>query len=100
LIVTYGVSADAARDAVEELRGADHKVSLLTVNTLLPVPQEVAEIILRYDHVTFVEENLSGLYKEIIFGQLPKPGVRSVNKIGSMIGPSEIITAVFRNHHG
>ena len=99
LIVTYGISSDAARDALQELRAAGHKVSLLTVNTLLPVPGEVLQIINRYDHITFVEENLSGLYQEIIFGQLPKPGVRSVNKIGSMICPSEIVAEVFKNHH-
>ncbi len=98
LIVTYGISSDAARDALKQLREADYKVALLTINTLLPVPGEILRILDRYEHITFVEENLSGLLREVIYGQLPKAGVRSVNKIGSMIDPSEIVAEVFKNH--
>ncbi|KAA3637777.1 MAG: hypothetical protein DWQ02_06240 [Bacteroidetes bacterium] len=98
LIVTYGISTDAARDALKQLREADYKVSLLTINTLLPVPGEVLRILDRYEHITFVEENLSGLLREVIYGQMPRAGVRSVNKIGSMIDPSEIVAEVFKNH--
>jgi len=94
LIVTYGISADASRDAVVKLREEGEKVSLLIVKTLLPVPGVILDIINDYENIIFVEENISGIYKEIIFGINENSKVSSVNKIGNLISPSEIIKAV------
>ncbi len=94
LIVTYGISADAARDAVNELRAKGEKVSLLIVKTMIPVPPKVIEIMDRFDNVIFVEENISGQYKEIVYGKNAPGKVSAVNKIGSLIDPSEIVKAV------
>ncbi len=91
LIVSYGISADAARDAVTEMRRSGKKVSLLIIKTLLPVPPAVLDILERYEKQVFVEENLPGLLRELIYGQARKRNIRSVNKIGSMIAPSEIL---------
>ena len=90
LIVTYGISTEAARDTVLKLRSSDKKVSLLIVKTLLPVPKKIIEIINSYKKVTFVEENISGQYEKIIYGVASKVNVKSVNKIGSLISPSEL----------
>jgi 2-oxoglutarate/2-oxoacid ferredoxin oxidoreductase subunit alpha len=90
LIVTYGISADAARDAVLNIRKKGRRISLLVVKTLLPVSKKIIEIIDSYKNVTFVEENISGQYKNIIYGAASRKNVQSVNKIGSMISPSEI----------
>ncbi len=94
LIVTYGISADAARDAVVELRDSGEKVSLLIVKTMIPVPPKLMEIMDRFDSVIFVEENIGGIYKEIIYGKNAPIKVSTVNKIGSLISPSEIVKAV------
>ena len=94
LIVSYGISSEASKDALITLRSSGEKVSLLTVNTLLPVPGMVREIINRYSDVTFVEENLSGIYCDIIYGQNIPGHVKKVNKIGNLISPSEIINIV------
>lgn len=94
LIVTYGISADAARDAVVRLRGMGEKVALLIVNSLLPVAPEIVKLINRYKQIVFVEENLTGLYKEIIYGHQVKENLRSVTRIGSMIDPSDIVKEV------
>ena len=91
LIVSYGISSDAARDAVTEIRRQGKKVSLLVIKTLLPVPPAVLDILECYDKQVFVEENLPGLLKELIYGQARRRNIRSVNKIGSMIAPSEIL---------
>ena len=91
LIVSYGISAEACRDAVSHIRRSEEKISLLIVKTLLPVPPEVVEIINRYPDVVFVEENLNGIYCDIIYGQNIPAGVKKVNKIGNMISPYEII---------
>lgn len=94
LIVTYGISADASRDAVNDLRKNGEKVSLLIVKTMIPVPPKVVEIMNRFDKVIFVEENISGIYSEIIYGVNKPEKVKKVNKIGNLISPSEIIKAV------
>jgi len=94
LIVTYGISADAARDAVRELRDLGEKISLLIVKTMIPVPPKVMKIMDKFDYVIFVEENIGGIYKEIIYGNNSPEKVSSVNKIGSLISPSEIVKAV------
>ncbi|MCB9297304.1 MAG: hypothetical protein H6559_29885 [Lewinellaceae bacterium] len=91
LIVSYGISADAARDALAGLRRQGKKVSLLIIKTLLPVPPAILSILERYEKQVFVEENLPGLLRELIYGQARRAHIRSVNKIGSMIAPSEII---------
>ena len=90
LIVTYGISTEAARDTVLKQRSEGKKVSLLVVKTLLPVSKKIIDIINSYNKVTFVEENISGQYEQIIFGISSKDHVNSVNKIGSLISPSEI----------
>lgn len=91
LIVTYGISADAARDAVIALRKKGEKVAFLVMKTILPVPPKVLDIIDSYQKVLFVEENISGTLQQIIFGNMPKNNVKGVNKFGSMINPSEIV---------
>lgn len=94
LIVTYGISTEAARDAVFNLRKEGNKVSLLVVQTLLPVAPKLFEIMDAYDRIHIVEENLNGIYKEILFGKANHPNIRGVNKIGNMISPSEIIKSI------
>ena len=90
LIVTYGISTEAAKDTVIKLRYEGKKVSLLVVKTLLPVSKNILEIINSYEQVTFVEENISGQYEKIIYGAATKANVDHVNKIGSLISPTEI----------
>lgn len=91
LIISYGISALSALDAVEELQTKNQKVSLLIIKTLIPLSNEIFDIIDSYDEVLFVEENLNGQLKEMIFGKRNDKKVKSVNKFGSMIAPSEIV---------
>lgn len=90
LIVTWGITADASRDAISSIRGKGEKVSLLIVKTLLPISPKIYEIIDSYDTVTFAEENMTGLYKEMIFGKRNNPKVKTATKFASMLTPSEI----------
>jgi len=94
LIVSYGISAEASRDACAEWRKSGHKASLLIVKTLLPVAPDILGIIRQFERVHFVEENITGLYREIIFGKMHADSVFSVEKIGSMITPEEIIKSL------
>ena len=90
LIVTWGVSADASRDAVNSMRSSDKKVSLLIVKTILPISQKIYNIIDSYKTVTFAEENMTGMFKEMIFGKRNNLNVKTATKFGSMLTPSEI----------
>ena len=94
LIVSYGISAEATRDAVMIARKNGKKVSLLIVHTLLPVSEKIYEIMERFSRIHIVEENLSGVYKEILFGKRSKSTVKNVNKIGNMITPEEILNSL------
>jgi 2-oxoglutarate ferredoxin oxidoreductase subunit alpha len=94
LIVTYGISSESARDAVNHLRKEGYKVSLLVVQTLLPVAPELYDIMDRFDRLHIVEENLNGIYREILFGKGQSKRIKGVNQIGKMITPNEIINSV------
>jgi 2-oxoglutarate ferredoxin oxidoreductase subunit alpha len=66
LIITYGVTARAAKSVYKELRDTGHPVCLLILKTLWPVPEEVirraAESVKR---VVVVEMNLGQYVREI-----------------------------------
>jgi 2-oxoglutarate ferredoxin oxidoreductase subunit alpha len=94
LLVTWGITADAARDAVAKLRTEGDKIDLLVVKALLPVSPKIYKIIDQYDEVIIAEENITGQYKEILFGSRPIDKIKQVNKMGNMITPDEIISIV------
>ncbi|MEZ4908648.1 MAG: hypothetical protein R2771_13640 [Saprospiraceae bacterium] len=94
LIVSYGVSAEACKDVVITLREENKKISFLNIKTLLPVAPEILEIINNYKKIIVVEENLNGIYSNILFGKNTPSNVKQVNKIGSLISPSEIIKVI------
>lgn len=94
LIVSYGISSNAARDAMLELRRRGEKVALLIIKTILPLSTEIIKIMDGYKELVFVEENLSGQLKELIFGKREHSNIKGVNKIGAMITPKEVIEEV------
>lgn len=97
LVVSYGITAGSAREAVAALRARGEKVSLLIIKTILPVPQPVVDIMSRYERVFIAEENLTGLLCEIIYGIAGRPSVKSIGKIGTMIAPREIVERVMQS---
>ena len=90
LVVTYGISTGAAKRAVKDMREKGKKISLLVVKTMLPVSNEIIDIIDSYEKVVFAEENLNGQLESIYYGQRKIESHRRVNKMGSMITPLEI----------
>lgn len=90
LIVTWGVSSDASRDAVQLIRNKGEKVSLLIVKTILPISKKIYDIIDTYKTVIFAEENMTGMYKEMIFGKRNTSKTKTATKFGAMLTPSEI----------
>ncbi len=94
VILTYGVSSEASREAVGLLRAHGEPTSLLVMKTLLPVPPRIYELLASYAHVVVVEENIVGLLRELLYGRRQHDRIRGVNKIGSMITPQEIVEGV------
>lgn len=94
LLVSYGITASASREAVKILREKGEKVSLLIPKTLLPVSPKYFEIIAQYNKVVIAEENLTAQYKKILFGEHGNKNVSGVNGIAEMITPARIMEAV------
>lgn len=91
LIVSFGITSLAAFDAVKKMRENNEKVSILTLNTLLPVSPVFYDIMDKYQHIIIAEENSTAQYSKILFGdRLPKH-VTHVGSFGRMITPSDII---------
>ncbi len=94
IVFSYGITAQAAREAVEMLRRQGQAISLLIAKTLFPTPSKYMEILQEYPRVIIAEENLNGQMKQLLFGRLQRPGLSSVNAIGRMITPGEIALEV------
>ena len=96
LVVSYGITAQASREAVELLRKQGKKVSHLVAKTLLPVPENYVEVCDRYERVIVAEENLNGRLRVLLYGARGRKGLTGVNSISKMISPAEIVEEVLR----
>ena len=94
LLLTWGITADASRDALNLLRTNDAKIDLLVLKSLLPVNPKLYDILDQYDEIIIAEENLSGQLKEVLFGARNLPNIKQVNKVGNMITPTEIMNII------
>jgi 2-oxoglutarate ferredoxin oxidoreductase subunit alpha len=96
LLFSWGITANACREAVSKLRDRGSKVSLLIGKTLLPVPDVYYSIFEKYDRVIFAEENYTGQYRQIMMGARHDHKFSGINGIGKMITPDEIMEEVKR----
>lgn len=96
LVVSYGITARAARRAVQQARNTGERISLLIIHSLFPIPvKKLLRAMEGVETVLVAEENLSGLYRSVLERYCHGKTVRGVNKIGSMITPEEILGAMF-----
>jgi 2-oxoglutarate ferredoxin oxidoreductase subunit alpha len=92
LLISYGITARAARQAVKLLRRQGMRKSYLQPLTLFPVPEGAIKLALEgVRTVVVAEENLSGQYRAVLAPQLEGRQVLGINKIGGLISPGEII---------
>jgi 2-oxoglutarate ferredoxin oxidoreductase subunit alpha len=95
LVMSYGVTSRAAKEAVQSARDNGGKVSFLGIHSLFPVPKKkIAEAIRGVDRILVAEENMKGLYRSVIERYCGGKRVAGVNKVGSMITPKEIASAI------
>ncbi len=95
LLVSYGVTAGAAREAVRRARERGRRVSALTVQSLWPVPEAAIRRALEpVDRVVVAELNL-GLYRREVERLAPGREVAGVCRVdGGLIAPEELLEAV------
>ncbi|MCZ7663464.1 MAG: pyruvate flavodoxin/ferredoxin oxidoreductase [Thermoleophilia bacterium] len=92
LLVAYGVTARAAREAVVQVRAAGKKAALLVLKTLFPVPEKaIGEALAGVSRVVVPEMNL-GQYVEEVRKLSGDREVVSVAKMNTdLLSPEEII---------
>jgi 2-oxoglutarate ferredoxin oxidoreductase subunit alpha len=100
LVISYGFTAYAAREAVQELRARGQRVSHLVVRTLYPlhVP-EIRAACQGVRRIVIPEENATGQFRTVLLGEgvlrnLPVERLVSLNVMGRPITPDEIALAV------
>jgi 2-oxoglutarate ferredoxin oxidoreductase subunit alpha len=96
LVITYGVTARAARCAVQTVGSNQRSASLLVLKTLWPVPERlIRETAAPYSRIVVVEMNV-GQYVREIERLLPGKEIRFLGRMnGSLIKPGliqEVIT--------
>ncbi|HLE44955.1 MAG TPA: pyruvate flavodoxin/ferredoxin oxidoreductase [Methylomirabilota bacterium] len=95
LVISYGITSRAAREAVLRGRAAGKRLSFLGLLTLFPVATAtIREAARRARRVVVAEENLTGLYRKVLGEVLGGTELIGVNKLGGMIGPDEILRAL------
>ncbi|MFO0570100.1 MAG: hypothetical protein U0263_30940 [Polyangiaceae bacterium] len=94
LILSFGVTSRAAKEAVLRARSAGKRVSFLGVLTLFPIPvQAIRAAAAGVRRVVVAEENAPGLYRRALAGVVPELPLTGVNQIGGMIRPAQILEA-------
>ncbi len=95
LLVSYGVTAGAMREAVRTLRAAGRKVSALTLQSLWPVPEHaLLDALQHVEHVVVAELN-HGQYRREIERLAPGMEVCGLNRVdGELITPEQFMEAV------
>ena len=96
LVISYGIAANSARQAVQMARIQGQGVSLLTIYSLWPVPEQaIRQALEGVRRVVVVELNLGQYRREIervVCGQAAVSGVHRVD--GDLIAPAEILEAL------
>ena len=95
LVVSYGITARSTTEAVRLARGAGKHVSMLTIQSLWPVPENALRGALRGITRVIVPELNFGQYRQeverVALSLDPRPAVVGIDRVdGELITPQEI----------
>ncbi|HON18017.1 MAG TPA: hypothetical protein PK990_02495 [Salinivirgaceae bacterium] len=94
LVIAFGITAGAAKDAVAALNSMGIITDLLIPKTMIPTPEKYISIISKYQKAVVAEENINNQFSDMIFGTNKPSNHRFVAGIGKMITPQQIIKEV------
>ncbi len=95
LLVSYGITAGAVREAVRQARAEGRPVSALTVHSLWPVPETAILAALDGVRRVVVAELNPGLYRREIERLADGREVAGVHQVdGELISPEEMLEAI------
>jgi len=96
LLVGYGVTAGAVREAARRAREHGRRVSTLTLHSLWPVPETaLARALARHEHVVVAELNLGDYRREIERVAGGRAAVVGLNRVdGELITPEQLLEEV------
>jgi len=95
LIISFGITARTAREAVKRAREQGMRVRLVNVISLFPIPEILLKKAARGVHTVFVaEENLTGQYRSVIQHLFTDTTVIGINSLGTMITPNDILESI------
>jgi 2-oxoglutarate ferredoxin oxidoreductase subunit alpha len=96
LIISFGITARTAREAVKQARERGKRVRLVNVISLFPVPEQLLLKAAEGVHTVFIaEENLTGQYRSVIRHLFTDKKVVGINGFGSMITPNDILEKLY-----
>lgn len=94
-VISFLATDLAARQAIAQARSEGLKVKHLTLQTLLPIPEQVIlDAVKDCSTVVIPEENHSGQYASLIAYLLADKNIVRVNHIGGLLPPSKILQAL------
>jgi 2-oxoglutarate/2-oxoacid ferredoxin oxidoreductase subunit alpha len=94
LVVSYGVTAGAVREAVRRARRDGRRLSSLVLKTLWPVPEDALRVAAAGVKQVLVPELNLGQYRLEVERLLPGTRVAGLNRIdGEMITPEQVLAA-------
>lgn len=92
LIISFGITARTAREAVKQARERRIRVRMVNVISLFPIPEKLLKKAAEGVHTVFVaEENLTGQYRSVIQYLFTDKKVVGINSWGTMITPNDIL---------
>ena len=92
LLLSYGVAARSAREAVSRVRAQGGRVSLLVLKTLFPVPATALRAALAGIRRVVVAEMNLGQYVQVVRAEASGPQVVSVGQMNTdLLAPDTII---------
>ncbi len=95
LIISFGITARTAREAVKQARAKGLRVRLVNVISLFPIPEKLLKQAAKGVHTVFVaEENLTGQYRSVIQHLFTGTTVVGINSFGRMITPNDILESI------
>ncbi|MDP1675645.1 MAG: transketolase C-terminal domain-containing protein [Bacteroidota bacterium] len=95
LIISFGITARTAREAVKLARKQGMRVRLVNVISLFPIPEKLLKKAAKGVHTIFIaEENLTGQYRSVIQHLFAGTIVIGINSFGKMITPNDILGCI------